>query len=443
MSLGMDFTRRRLMAGGKKTPKYVWKVYNLVQQLDESTATTGSQSVMQVGPTLVLGNQMASTEFTYVNGVFTLVNPEEIYSTDIVGHYMTSLTSSGSVSGNNLYLITSIGSSSGMYVPVNYKVYSKFIEGRGNDVLFEVSSNMLDYPVNGIWDGDGLWYVLVESPMMPYVWAVYNFSYTKNDSTATTGSFSASRSRTKMAASSFTANASGFTLTNATSTSLQNMQVGQYFVDIITTSNSTATTGVYLYEVTGKSGSYTTTIQYKRYEVSIVRGETEIDRVESNLLEYPLDGEQDGLWYVMLRGMREVFVWDAYSVTNGKYESRKTDNSENISISASTIYTATSYKFNTATGIYTLSSPTQSNSSGLYYWMPDVSSGNVMYEASDQYSMDNIIPWYIYSAVFTGEKGAKTGEVTSQDINEYPYDGYQNGLWYTYSGTDTVEFDNR
>lgn len=134
-----------------------------------------------------------------------------------------------------------------------------------------------------------------------YVWAVYDFAYVRDDANITTGS-GVRINGSKKAATSYTVSGEGFTLVNPTYGSSLLLKKGQYIVDI-STSNSTATSGQYLYELTENAyGAQYAYISYKRYGVKEAKGTTELYRVESDTLDYPVDGEQDGLWYVLVEG---------------------------------------------------------------------------------------------------------------------------------------------
>lgn len=304
-----------------------------------------------------------------------------------------------------------------------------------------------------------------------YVWAVYDFAYVRDDASATTGSVTLSQTLRKMAASAYTVNEGGFTLTGAVTTQVQHFQVGQFIVNIATNTGDNVTSGQYLYEVTGTSGYWTRTIQYKRYGVKAAKGDTELYRIESDTPDYPMDGEQDGLWYVMIKGLREVFVWDVYQATfsYGYKETRSSKSSSFISTSSSkTFLVSTSYTFDPYTGYYTLVNPTSVTVRSGDSAVTDVknylkekysmnSSTNGTHTGMTYVTGDGTLEYefvfvrrYEYSRttdetlLIPSGKGEPTGNVVeSSDDSAYPQDGAQSDYWYTYSHSYMQEFDNR
>ena len=298
-----------------------------------------------------------------------------------------------------------------------------------------------------------------------YVWAVYDYAWVRDDDNAITGSFSAVRTLKKKAASSYTINEGEFALKHPTSTTVGGLALGDYIVSVSTSGDSYATTGQYLYEVTAYSGGYNTTITYKRYSAVAVRGDTELYRVESDTLDYPVDGEQDGLWYVMLKGEYAVYVWDVYEKLTQYQE--KTSNHSYFgpgSWPVRLLYSS-SYSFDPGTGKYTLIKGTDKsftenyfdNQSGApnsiigkYYqkYNKKTSSWNtdeMYYSATNLDYTDHTWfaeKWYRSESVTI--KGTSTGTTVESDNNSaYPQDGISGDYWYVYSHSYTYEFDNR
>lgn len=302
-----------------------------------------------------------------------------------------------------------------------------------------------------------------------YVWAVYNLAYGIDESAGgTAGNFSVSSNNYRRAAKSYTVSGTYVNLVDSVQTTAANLAPGDYIVTVANT-NSTATTGTTLYKVTGVSGSYFSyTISYTAYTPALIaKGEDTGERVEStDGTAYPHYGVQDGYFYVLIRGLTTVSVWDVYSVktTYGYKEQTRTGSnylSEKL-YTNSYLYRASSYTFNAKNGRYTLTSPTQLSTattsalSGLYW----VASSSTPENIPDIYYGCTLVDWpgYGSTGTITGQKnlysaqdtslvyeskGTATGEsVQSVNPNEYPQDGKQDDYWYVYTGTQEVYIDN-
>lgn len=134
-----------------------------------------------------------------------------------------------------------------------------------------------------------------------YVWSVYNTAYVRDDATAITGNVSLSRAR--MVSKTYAVDESGFTLVDPSSKSAILVRSGDCFVDLENVT-STVVSGPYLYVVNRvtQSGVSPVPFEYTRYSAKIGRSGSELYRIESNTLDYPIDGEQDGYWYVLVEG---------------------------------------------------------------------------------------------------------------------------------------------
>lgn len=296
-----------------------------------------------------------------------------------------------------------------------------------------------------------------------YVWAVYDCVYGLDESSATSGTATIRGTRTKMASDSYTVSSSGFTLTNPTSTQVSSL-AGKYIVDISINSN-TSTSGTYIYHVDSVSSSGTNrTVTYTRYSSGLIKGDTELYRVESDTMDYPVNGEQDGYWYVLLKGEKSMYVWNVYEKLT-QYQEKTTDNNYfgPSSWPVRLLYSS-SYSFDASTGEYTLIKGTDKsfieNDFNMQLGAPNVlsrkyyqtynsrnSSWNtdgMYYDYTDADYTNHI--WYAkkYSSESATIKGASTGTtVESESSTAYPQNNYRGDYWYIYSHSYTYAFDNR
>lgn len=292
-----------------------------------------------------------------------------------------------------------------------------------------------------------------------YVWAVYNLAYGIDESAGgTAGSVSLSSSRYKMAAKGYTISDSGtVTLTDPAQTTAANLAVGDYLVNVSTSSN-TATTGDTLYKVTGVSGSWNYTITYTAYTPALnARGTDTGQRVESNTADdYPPDGIQGDYYYVMVKGYGTVYIWDVYNLTTTYGYKERTSSGYSVNLyTNSELDVASKYTFDTTTGYYTLTNPSTTTSSSSVsgkYWMINSSgrSQNMYYGWTEWAwtpgSAGTITTTRYYASRDTSNviytKGSATGEqVQSVSQNAYPSDGVQGDYWYTYNSGYTGWFD--
>ena len=313
-----------------------------------------------------------------------------------------------------------------------------------------------------------------------YVWYVYDLSWALDEASATTGSASLNNSSLRMTSGQYTVDASGFTLVNPLYQKPSQMASKVYVVDI-SSQGSTDTTGPYLYEVT-RTGGWNPTYQYVRYSSAPVRGGTVLWVVESDTMDYPIDGEQGGYWYVMVKGERPMYVWDVFNVIqiqNG-YEQTEGPGGTAYALDVGGAQApwnepyyayGSSYSFDPATGLYTLpgsgymvgndSTAKQFINRGKNaYFFTSVRSLSSPYTASkifyNIYDYEYATEWnthgyYCYyekslvsSPIYTSGKGSATGQTAeSYEQAAYPQDGVQGEYWYTYSHSYSYEFDNR
>ena len=305
-----------------------------------------------------------------------------------------------------------------------------------------------------------------------YVWAVYDIAwYIDEDNPDRTASMANTSSVTVMAALSYVVNNDGtVTLTDATSTKYSALSVGKYLVEL-TNTNSTETSGRWLYKITKVNRVYQQNVGHRyqitcdRYNPKSVRGDTELYRVESDTLDYPVDGEQDGLWYVMLKGEIPMYVWDVYEKLTQYQEKTSGHSYFGPSSWPVRLLYSSSYSFDPGTGKYTLIKGTDKNFTenyfdnqsgapnsiiGKYYqkYNRKTSSWNtdkMYYSATNLDYTDHTWfaeKWYRTESVTI--KGTSTGTTVESDNNSaYPQDGISGDYWYVYSHSYTYEFDNR
>ena len=297
-----------------------------------------------------------------------------------------------------------------------------------------------------------------------YVWAVYDIGYALNESSATSGRLNISSKYTKMASSSYTVSSSGFNLTNPTSTNVKNLS-GKYIVNI-SPKPDTSTSGTNLFYINSVSSSGKfTTLSYTSYSFSETKGDTELYRVESDTMDYPINGKWNNQWYVLLKGEKPMYVWDVYEKLT-QYQEKTTDNRYfgPSSWPVRLLYSS-SYSFDTGTGKYTLINGRDksfiennfNNQTGApnsitrkYYQPYNVRTGSwntdkMYYSATNLDSTEHT--WYAekyYSSESVIIKGTSTGTtVESENNTAYPQNSYKGDYWYVYSHSYTYTFDNR
>lgn len=473
MSLGVDFTRRRMMAATKTKSKYVWAVYDISYGRDDQNVITGSKSYTNYAYLMV------GTSYTVTSSGFKLVNADDVTNTDLAaGMYAVELPevnmSSTATTGQYLYEITGVYET--LSLEVQYKKYSLGPIKSDTELYRVESENISDYPVNGVWD-DGKWYML----LMDYTWYVYNTKEVLDDSKATTGSFSITSTYKKMAASKFTLSGSTFSLTSSTSTAASSLQAGQYIVNISTYwSSNTTTSGTYLYLITSvTTSSSRTTVSYKRYSAnaySKVRGDTLLREVSADTPIYPSDGiwEGDGNWYVIVKGASEMHVWKVYKeelVVSSKGYSLFPSSSEYILYESSLVDPIYYIESSDVSAV-----PRDANGFKLSNYKKATSWDYIAYTAmntgwifadSSRLNVDNGSYAY-FNKIFNnygGTNGQATsypgamavdehslvpsksstliGTLESSDTNAYTHDGYIEGTgWVVYSHSYGIEIDN-
>lgn len=284
-------------------------------------------------------------------------------------------------------------------------------------------------------------------------WAIYNLAYAIDESAGgTSGSFTLRSTYYKRAASAYTVSAGGtVSLTGSTQKTVANLAVGDYIVDVSTSSN-TSTTGTTLYKITSKSGTTTVTIGYEAYTPSLIAKGTDTgNRVTSKTNDYPIDGIQGDYWYVQIAGSYTMYVWNVYNAAVQYTEKTQTGYTVKNLTTSTKIYAAYSsyggaeYTFDSTTGIFTLKADLTTEYTGVSAftgdghgtsksWMVGTTSGTEMYVGYSTTSSTSLGGVTRHYSQFSGSRQDATGyTVESVDINAYPQDYYQDGYWYTYS----------
>ena len=298
-----------------------------------------------------------------------------------------------------------------------------------------------------------------------YIWKVYDIDTKLNG--GTTGSISIRSNRTKMASTEFTYSNGTFTLTNPTSKTITNLNVGDYIVDIrTTTAGANITSGSAIYKVTGKSGHSNITLSYTKYtSMKNIQGSTYYYDVASDTLDYPIDGEQDGYWYVMVKGEYEMYVWDVYEKGESQnYVLGPITSTESYNPSGSPVYYRcwSSVTINTdtgsinATGSYSDKLCDSGTLSGYYCyidgggaavngkWVLGVNREGDLYKFTSSSSTNLTYGKVTSVKEVTPIKGNATGTtVESQSNTAYPENNYKGDYWYVYSHSYIYKFDNR
>ena len=273
-----------------------------------------------------------------------------------------------------------------------------------------------------------------------FVWAIYTIGKAIDESTGgTSGSFTLTSSRYKMAASSYTVSASGtISLEGATQKTASQIAVGDYLVNV-STSNSTATTGNSIYKVTAVSGSSSRTITYTSYTPVDAVGEDTGNRVEGEPFTYPNDGIYNGYWYVLIRGKTTIHVWDIYNVTQkANYITVSSSGSRLYTDGDEEIYYASSYREdNDKIWLVSPSTTTVASFTGFstYYWAL-TNYGAVVHKGGTKANNNNISGYTKYTRENNPipTKGTSTGKaVLSAARSMYPSDGKDGNYWYVYN----------
>ena len=291
-----------------------------------------------------------------------------------------------------------------------------------------------------------------------YVWGVYNLAYDKDESTAVEGGFTIASSLYRPSSTEYIASSSGFQLVNAsTSQTAADVSVGDYLVSV-SSANNTDTSGEYLYQVTSKRSTTTPSgpaysFEYTKWSVGIVKSDTELTRVKSNSMDYPINGEKDGYWYTMLKGEYDVYVWNLFEAAYTATE-YSTNKYSTCSTTSNGRYKYASHSYKVTANEFQLVKPSKvlfkDMIAGLY--IVDVSessssatSGKNLYIVKSDAVQSTTIR-FKYNKMIRDETVTKgnslSTSVESTNRSEYPDNSYIGDHWYVYSHTYLYKFDN-
>lgn len=209
------------------------------------------------------------------------------------------------------------------------------------------------------------------------------------------------------------------------------------------------------------------------------QGGAMIGTVASDTMDYPINGEQGGYWYVMMKGEYVMYVWDVFNIAQilTGYEMNETAGGTVNIIDGIGSYInwynyyaySKSYTFNTQTGLFDLINGKTgatiggvgdpivkfSNNCEDAYFAVGTSRVSITGLTSLYYNAQSYEPGahgYVFtyekrlirSPIYTSGKGDATGTIVeSYDQSAYPQDGIQGDYWYTYSHSYDYVFDNR
>ena len=270
------------------------------------------------------------------------------------------------------------------------------------------------------------------STLTKYVWAVYPMVPVRDEASATQKTLSINANAKTMASTSYSVSSTLFTLTNATSTTFGGL-TGKYFV-YPNSQSQTATTGAKLYEAISVSGGNPCTITMMEYLITFAKGETMLYMVESDTLEYPINDEQDGLWYE-LRESTHPYVWDVYPLGYIRDEASATQKTLSINANAKTM-ASTSYSVSST--LFTLTNATQTtfgNLKGKYFVYPNSQSltattGAKLYEAISVSSGNPCTITMMEYLITFGKMDTLSHRIGANTM-DYPVNGeHDDGMWY-------------
>lgn len=291
-----------------------------------------------------------------------------------------------------------------------------------------------------------------------YVWGVYNLAYDKDESTAVEGGFTIASSLYRPSSTEYIASSSGFQLVNAsTSQTAADVSVGDYLVSV-SSANNTDTSGEYLYQVTSKQSTTTPSgpaysFECTQWSVGIVKGNTELTRVKSNSIDYPINGEKDGYWYTMLKGEYDIYVWNVFEAAYTATE-KNTSHYPTCSTTVNSRYKYASSSYKVTANEFRLVNPSKvlfkDMTAGLYLVnvsaasSSDTSGENLYITKSKAVQGTNIS--FRYNQMIRDETVTKgnnlSTSVESTNRSEYPDNSYIGDYWYVYSHNYLYTFDN-
>lgn len=291
-----------------------------------------------------------------------------------------------------------------------------------------------------------------------YVWGVYNLAYDKDESTAVEDGFTIASSIYRPSSTEYIASSSGFQLVNAsTSQTAADISVGDYLISVSSV-NNTDTSGEYLYQVTSKQSTNTPSgpaysFECTRWSVGIVKGDTELTRVKSNSMDYPINGEKDGYWYTMLKGEYDIYVWNVFEAAYTATE-MNTSHYPTCSTTVNSRYKYASSSYKVTANEFRLVNPSKvlfkDMTAGLYLVnvsaaSSSATSGENLYITKSKAVQGTAIS-FKYNQMIRDETVTKgnnlSTSVESTNRSEYPDNSYIGDYWYVYSHNYLYKFDN-
>ena len=290
-----------------------------------------------------------------------------------------------------------------------------------------------------------------------YVWGVYNLAYDKDESTAVEGGFDILASNIRPSSTEYIGTNDGFQLVNAsTSQTAEDISVGDYLVSV-STGNDASTIGEYLYQVTGKTLYTSSPKRYSfdctQWSVRTVKGESELYRVKSNSMDYPINGEKDGYWYTMLKGEYDIYVWNVFEAAYTATE-KNTSSYSTCSTTVNGRYKYASSSYKVTANEFQLVNPSKvlfkDMTSGLYLVnvstaSSSATSGENLYITKSDAVQSTTIS-FKYNQMIRDETVTKgnnlSTSVESTNRSEYPDNSYIGDYWYVYSHNYLYTFDN-
>lgn len=205
--------------------------------------------------------------------------------------------------------------------------------------------------------------------------------------------------------------------------------------------------------------------------VNGTRGSDTGERVESDTMDYPVNGRLGDYWYVLLRGYTTVYVWDIYNLKTsyGYKEVAVTSGNLPMSIAVNTApYAGSSYSFDKNTGLFTITNANLVTSqSGLANkWWIDTDFGSTSNPSTTKTASHRRIRYGCSSWDWNGvgnkgtivatkgfsserdtaypmySKGTATEKIIKSAASDfYPQDGKYGDSWLVYSHSYTGYID--
>lgn len=302
---------RRLGLYATKKPKYTWAVY----EAKHGAGPGGAEVYGSFMTNNTASRRYAATSYSATSSGFTLVNPQLVSYTQLsVGMYVVTTSPSGSseTTGYNIFQITDIanGVSSGMVF--SYRRYVPELCLKGDIELNRVSSDTLDYPVDGV--QGSYYYVLVagnEDNSLVYRWERYSASMaaTQTDSSYTDGGpFTTMTRTTRVGGANVSVMNMGSSILHTIGGSqtdylalLNDYNPLMLINPLVDSSADTSTTGPSSYQVVLKDvSSSLATVEVTPIGTAITKGSYHSTVTSSSVNAYPKNGVNfdDGYWYV-------------------------------------------------------------------------------------------------------------------------------------------------